>query len=188
MNAIILYGSKYGSTQRYADRLSEETGIQAVSYREAPALSDKGVIVYLGALYAGGVLGLAKTLRGFTLGDCQKLFIATVGLADPLEEGNRENIRKALKKQISDKLWQQAGIYHLRGGIDYQRLSLGHRAAMALLCQTLRRKPEAQWSEEDRALVETYGKQVDFTEFSMLEPLIQDIRAAAGWQSARVRR
>ena len=41
MNAIILYGSKYGSTQRYADKLSEETGIQAVSYREAPALSDK---------------------------------------------------------------------------------------------------------------------------------------------------
>ena len=53
MKDIILYGSQYGSTYRYAQKLSEQTGIPAVSYKDAPALSDKKIIVYLGGLYAG---------------------------------------------------------------------------------------------------------------------------------------
>lgn len=65
MKDVILYGSQYGSTYRYAQKLSEQTGIPAVSYKDAPALSDKKIIVYLGGLYAGGILGLMKTLRGF---------------------------------------------------------------------------------------------------------------------------
>ena len=79
MKDIILYGSQYGSTYRYAQKLSEQTGIPAVSYKDAPALSDKKIIVYLGGLYAGGILGLMKTLRGFSLRDGQKLLIVTVG-------------------------------------------------------------------------------------------------------------
>ena len=83
MENIILYGSKYGSTRRYAEALAEKTGIPAVRYEDAPGLSDKKTIVYLGGLYAGGVLGLSKTMRGFSLRDGQKLILVTVGLADP---------------------------------------------------------------------------------------------------------
>ena len=56
MEGIILYGSRYGSTRRYGEELSRETGIPAVSYTQAPPLQDKKVIVYLGGLYAGGCL------------------------------------------------------------------------------------------------------------------------------------
>ena len=67
MESIILYGSRYGATRRYALALSERTGIPACSYRDKPDLSGKTLVVYLGGLYAGGVLGLAKTLRRFSL-------------------------------------------------------------------------------------------------------------------------
>ena len=66
MKQIIVYGSQYGSTHRYAEKLSEQTGIPAVGYKDAPSLSDMKTIIYLGSLYAGGVLGLAKTLRNFS--------------------------------------------------------------------------------------------------------------------------
>ena len=52
MEHIIVYGSQYGSTRRYAEKLSEQTGIPAVSYKDASTLSDKDIIVYLGGLYA----------------------------------------------------------------------------------------------------------------------------------------
>ena len=81
MKNIILYGSQYGSTRRYAEKLSEQTGIPAISYKGAPGLSGMKTIIYLGGLYAGGVLGLAKTLRGVSLQDGQKLLLVTVGLA-----------------------------------------------------------------------------------------------------------
>ena len=67
MEHIIIYGSQYGSSRRYAEKLSEQTGIPAVSYKDAPDLSGRSVVVYLGSLYAGGVLGLSKTLRGLSL-------------------------------------------------------------------------------------------------------------------------
>ena len=176
MKDIILYGSQYGSTRQYAEKLSEQTGIPAVSYKDAPALSDRKTIVYLGGLYAGGVLGLAKTLRSVSLQDEQKLLLVTVGLADPDEPENQDNIRASLQRQLPAGLLDRAKVFHLRGGIDYQKLSFGHRTMMKLLYQSLRRTPFEKQTAENRALIETYGKQVDFTDFGALEPIIHEIQ------------
>ncbi|WP_318703366.1 flavodoxin domain-containing protein [Candidatus Acetatifactor stercoripullorum] len=176
MEHIIVYGSQYGSTRRYAQKLSEQTGIPAISYKDAPALSDRKIIVYLGGLYAGGVLGLGKTLGNFSLRDGQRLLLVTVGLADPKEPENRDNIRASLQRQLSGELLDRAKIFHLRGGIDYQKLSFGHRTMMKLLYQSLRRTPLEKQTAENRALIETYGKQVDFTDFNGLEPIILEIQ------------
>lgn len=176
MDHIILYGSKYGSTQRYAEKLSQETGIPAVRYQDAPVLTDQKIIVYLGALYAGGVLGVGKALRGLSLRDGQRLILVTVGLADPNDPETRSNIRTSLQGQLPPELFNRTKIYHLRGGIDYQKLSFPHRTVMKLLYQSLRRTPAEKQTAENRALMETYGKQVDFTDFKTLEPIIQEIQ------------
>ena len=176
MKSLIVYGSQYGSTRRYAEKLSEQTGIPAVSYKDASTLSDKDIIVYLGGLYAGGVLGLAKTLRGLSLQDGQKLILVTVGLSDPSEPENQHNIRTSLQRQLPAELLDRAKIFHLRGGIDYQKLSFGHRTMMKLLYQSLQRTPFEKQTAENRAFIETYGKHVDFTDFRALEPIIQAIQ------------
>ena len=176
MEYIIVYGSQYGSTRRYAEKLSEQTGIPAVGYKDVPNLSDMKIIIYLGGLYAGGVLGLAKTLRNFSLQNGQKLILVTVGLADPNEPENQHNIRTSLQKQLPAGLLDQAKIFHLRGGIDYQQLSFGHRTMMKLLYQSLRRTPLEKQTAENRALIETYGKKVDFTDFGALEPIVLEIQ------------
>ena len=176
MEHIIVYGSQYGSTRRYAEKLSEQTGIPAFSYKDTPALSGKKIIVYLGGLYAGGILGLMKTLRGFSLQDGQKLILVTVGLADPNEPENQNNIRASLQRQLPARLLDRAKVFHLRGGIDYQKLSFGHRTMMKLLYQSLRRTPLEKQTTENRALIETYEKQIDFTDFGALEPIIREIQ------------
>lgn len=175
MKDIILYGSKYGASRRYAEKLSKQTGIPAISYIEAPNLSSMGTIVYIGSLYAGGVLGLAKTMKDFSLAEGQKLILATVGLSDPKEAETRENISVSLKRQLPAPLIEQAKIFHLRGAINYQTLSLPHRAVMGLLYRSLCKTPAEKLTPENRALTETYGKQVDFLDFSALEPIVQEI-------------
>ena len=69
-----------------------------------------------------------------------RLVIVTVGLADPDIPQNRENIRNALQKQIPAQLYGRAAVFHLRGAIDYQALSLGHRTMMALLHRSLQKE------------------------------------------------
>lgn len=102
--------------------------------------------------------------------------IVTVGLADPDILQNRENIRNALQKQIPAQLYGRAAVFHLRGAIDYQALSLGHRTMMALLHRSLQKKSAEEWNEEDRALMETYGKRADFADFASLRPIVNEIQ------------
>lgn len=47
---------------------------------------------------------------------------------------------------------------------------------MKLLYQSLHQAPPEEQTAENRALIETYGKQVDFTDFSALEPIIGEFQ------------
>jgi menaquinone-dependent protoporphyrinogen IX oxidase len=176
MENIIIYGSKYGSSQKYAEELSARTKIPAVNFQSMPQLSDKKKIIYIGGLYAGTVTGLANTFRGFNLKDNQRLIIVTVGLSDPAEPENRSNIRGSLKKQLGDELFEKAKIFHLRGAVDYTKLSFTHRTLMSLLYKALHKTPEEKLNSQNRIIVETYGKQADYINFRALEPIIFEIK------------
>ncbi len=174
MNSIIIYGSRYGSTKRYAERLSEITGLKAVFFKDVKSVAGYDCIVYLGALCAGGIMGLKKTVCG--LSASQELFVATVGLADPTDAENVNHIRDCLKKQVPASHYDESKMFHLRGAIDYTRLSLKHRIMMKLLYSKVTKIPEAERNAEVRALIATYGKQVDFVNFDTLKPIAQILK------------
>ena len=155
MNKIIIYGSCYGNARRYAEELSQKTGIPAVSFDKAVDLDQYQHIIYIGALYAGGVMGLAATAKKFTAD--QRLTIATVGLADPTDPVNESNIKKSLGEQIPQEIFDKAEIFHLRGGIDYKTLGAKHKAMMWFMYKQLKKKPQAELTAEDQAVIETYG-------------------------------
>ena len=49
---------------------------------------------------------------------------------------------------------------------------------MKLLYRSLRNTPLEKQTKENRALIETYGKQVSYVDFSTLEPIIDEIKKA----------
>ena len=169
MQTIILYGSQYGTTKRYADRLAEQTGLPAVSYKSAGDLSRYTQVVYLGGLYAGGVKGLKQTVKKLPAG--VRLILVTVGLADVQDKRNVENIRRSVRQQVPADILQNAEIFHLRGGIDYSKLSFTHKTMMKLLYNHARKLPPEKQTAETRAMIETFGTQVDFVDFASLRPI-----------------
>lgn len=174
MNSLIIYGSQYGSTRRYAEHLAEMTGMAAVDYREAKGIDRYDGIVYLGALYAGGVMGLKKTVEKLAPG--QKLVMVTVGLADPANEANITSIRRSIKTQVPTQFYDESRCFHLRGAIDYRRLGLKHRVMMSMLHAKVAKMPQESLNPEAQAMLDTYGKQVDFVDFSTLEPIIRILK------------
>lgn len=46
---------------------------------------------------------------------------------------------------------------------------------MSLLAKKVKKLPEEQQNAETRAMLETYGKQVDFVDFSLLQPIVDRI-------------
>lgn len=169
---IIIYGSLYGTAKHYAEALSNRTGVAAVPYDHAHDVAQYDAIVYIGALYAGGVLGMKKTFRGLSDVRGRTIIIATVGLADPSDRQNIENIRQNMKKQLPEQVCQHAQFFHLRGGIDYSRLSAKHRIMMRLLYEKARNLPEEKKTAEVRAMIETYNKRVNFTDDAALDRMI----------------
>ena len=171
---IIIYGSRYGSARRYAKRLAELTGLDVVDHKEAKDIGEYDRIVYIGSLYAGGVTGLKQTVSKMT--PRQELVVATVGLADPTDATNVAHIRQSIKSQIPAHFYDESRIFHLRGAIDYTKLNLKYRLMMSLLVKKVAKLPEEQQNAETRAMLETYGKQVDFVDFKTLQPLADFIK------------
>ena len=116
---LIIYGSKYGHTRACAEEYSKRTGKDYTSISNIDNLS---TVIYFGSLYAGGVMGLRKTLDRMNIDDKRIIFI-TVGLSDPDDEHNISNIENSMKEQLTEAVFSKLEIYHLRGGIDYARLS-----------------------------------------------------------------
>jgi menaquinone-dependent protoporphyrinogen IX oxidase len=170
---IIIYGSQYGSTQRYAERLSEITGIEAVNYKEAKGIGDYKRVVYLGGLFAGGVMGLKKTVSKMT--SQQELILVTVGMTDPNETTYFEGIRKALKTQLPEPFYNDNKIFHLRGAIDYSQLGFKRRIMMKMFHSMMLKKPESELTADAKVMLETYGKQVDFVDYDGLKPIVEII-------------
>ena len=177
MNSIIIYGSHYGTTKQYAEELSKRTNIKAISFKKFnQQINDYDNIIYLGALYAGGVLGMSKTLKKLNNISNKKILIATVGLSDPTDEVNKNNIRNNIKNQIPKEVLEKAKIFHLRGGIDYTKLNFAHKTMMKLLYNAVKNLPNEKQTAEDRAMIETYNKKVNFINFSSLDKIANEIQ------------
>ena len=175
MNNIIIYGSHYGTTKQYAEELSRRTNIEVISFENVEEINDYDNIIYLGGLYAGGVLGMSKTIKKLNNISNKKIIIATVGLSDPTDETNKNNIRNNIKSQIPKEIFEKAKIFHLRGGIDYSKLNFAHRTMMKLLYNAVKNLPEEKQTAENRAMIETYNKKVNFIDFSSLDKIINEI-------------
>ena len=174
MKRLIIYGSQYGTTKRYAQKFSEMTGIPSLSYEAANDLTDCRLLVYFGGLYAGGLKGFRHIVK--LLPEDMKLILVTVGLADVNDQENINNIRNSLKTQVPETLLSNAQIFHLRGGIDYKKLSFKHRTMMTLLYHKVKNLPEEKKTAEDRAMIETFNSKVDFVNYHSLDQIIEAIR------------
>lgn len=171
MNAVVIYGSCYGSTQAYAEYIAQELSCPAVSAKEVTRADVEGreLIVFGGGAYAGSIAGAKRAAKLEKYFGQAKLLCFTCGLADPAKAKTQDEARALLNKAFP----RHAGmpVFCLRGNMDYARLSAGHRAMMAMLIAFLKRKKER--SEEDEQLLATYGQKIEFLDLSTAQPLIE---------------
>ena len=168
---IIIYGSQYGTARKYAEELAKRTNIEIKNYKDVTDIDQYNTVVYIGSLYAGGVLGMKKTLAKISQCQKKKIIIATVGLADPADTENTDKIKNSMKRQLSKELYENAYIFRLRGGIDYSCLNFKHKTMMGLLYKKAVGLPEEKKTAEIKAMIETYNQKVNFVDFESLNRL-----------------
>lgn len=176
MNGIVIYGSNYGTTQKYSEELAKRMDLKCLNFKELKDINDYDKIIYLGGLYAGGILGMEKTFKKVTTPNNKKIVIVTVGLADPKDEENIKAINNNIKKQLSPEIFEKAQIFNLRGGIDYSKLNFLHKSMMKLLYNKIKNIPEDERTAEVKGLIETYNKNVSFVDLNALTDIIDCLK------------
>lgn len=170
MNAVVIYTSKYGTTQKYAQWIAEELDVPVfeASRIKPVQLMDYDVVIYGGGLYAGGILGAKLVAKN----PCKSLIVFTVGLATP-ENTDYSDI---MAMNFTQEQLGQIEVFHLQGGMNYSKLGMVHKAMMAVKRKETEKTPPAQRSSDDHLLLETYGDEVDFTDRTKIKPIVDYVR------------
>lgn len=176
---IVIYESKYGSTRRYAEWIAGALSCPVLEKRSVhPAsLAEYDTIIYGGGLYAGGVSGISLLTKNYDSIKEKNLVLFTCGVADPKDKNNVSHIREGLSKVLTPDMMNRIQIFHLRGGIDYSRLNFVHKSMMAMLHKVMVSKDPSELTEEDRMMLDTYGKKVDFCDQNSIDPLVRYVCA-----------
>ncbi|SKC91931.1 flavodoxin domain-containing protein [Maledivibacter halophilus] len=176
MNKIaVIYKSKYGSTKKYANWIAGKVGgdIFEVSNVKVKKLFSYDTIIFGGGLYASGINGVSTITKNFEKLKDKNLVVFTIGLA---RTDDKEIFNPIIQKNFTEQMTKKIKFFHFRGGIDYKDLSFMHKTMMAMLKKMVSKKKPEELSEDDKGILETYGKKVDFTDINTIEPLIEYVK------------
>ena len=173
MKTTVVYGSRYGTAEKYARRLAQLLECEVVSASAFAGARSGERVIFVGSLYAQRVTALKKTIKRIAPG--ASVCVVTVGLADPAIPKNVERITSSVKNQLPDS-FRSAKVYCLRGGIDFSKLGFIHKAMMTGIYQVM--KSKTSLSEEDRMFVDAYGKKIDYFDLETVTPIAKELSLA----------
>lgn len=170
-NTVIIYKSKYGSTKTYAYWIKENLNADIFN---ADKITLKDLlkyknIIYGGGLYASGISGFSLISKNFQKIKEKNIILFTVGLANP---ENKEQFIPILNKNLSKEMKNKIKVFHFRGSINYKNLNFIHKTMMFMLKKSIEKTPIEKRDSEINLMLETYGKEVDFTDRNYITPLL----------------
>jgi len=175
--ALVLYTTKHGATQRYAERIGQplDALVKEAAYARMDRAKTYDAIVLGCPVYMGRIKGLdffadhAKELTD------KRLVLFTCGLYDPAQEDVRKSLEDQLREKLGDAL-KHIAVFHLRGSIRWQSLGLAERLLMKALVADMKKKPETQRSETENLLIETEGGALDFSDEADIASIVHAAR------------
>ena len=172
MKPIVLYESRTGFSEKYAEWIAESLKCEAKPLHgfDPAGLEACDTVVFGGGLHAVGIRGFRKFRRLMSLPGAKgkKVAVFATG-ASPAREEAVNHVRDA---NLSPEERAQYGFFYMRGGFDYARLQKIDKIAMTLLKLKIRMKPEKKRTPDERGMLSAYAKPVDFTRKRNTRPLI----------------
>lgn len=170
----VIYKTKYGSTEKYARWIAEETGADLYkSSQITPAqMETYDVIVYGGGLYAVNMLGISLIKNNFQKIKDKKLVIFSVGISPETQEA----LASVKDKNFTPEMQASIYFFHLRGALNYDKMSPKHRFMMHMVKSMIEKKKPEERDEDSKNILETYGRPVDFVDRESIGPIVRCIK------------
>lgn len=172
---LLTYASKYGATETYARWIGDALEIEPIPYKKVSAddLASCSTLIHGGGLYGGGIAGSKLITKNSGILLEKHLVVFTVGISSA---GNSETFNPVIEQNFQPELRERITFFHLRGGMDYKKLSFLHKTMMGAMRKALQNKKPEELSADDTDLLEAYDKKADFTDRDSLSPLLEYVR------------
>lgn len=172
MSILVAYQSKYGSAERYAKWIAEALGCQAVERSKVSAadLKNCDVLIYGGGLYAGSIAGIKLVTGNWPILEGKRVAVFTTSLTPSTDKAFFDN---AMEHNLTSPMRETIAAFHFRGGLQPDKLSLPHKAVIAMLRSVLNKKAEAELTEEERLMRDALQTGGDFCDRDAIAPLVE---------------
>lgn len=173
-NLIVVYKSKYGSTEKYAYEIKEKTNGDICKLKDVNSIDfDKyDIVIYGGRVFAGTIDGLSNFVKKFEDKLKNKKFlIFGVGCSsiDSIEKINK-------LKQVSKPENLEAEIFYFRGALDSRKLGFMDKLMIKMVKSKAMKTPENERDDDERAIIDSFERKVDFFDKRAVDGLIERIK------------
>ena len=171
MSTIVIYKSKYGSTKKYAEWISEELDCRMAEAKEIKPdiLSEYDTIIYGGGLYAEVINGVHLITKNLDKLTDKKLIVYSTGITptDCRDYYDKLVIEKNFKPGMTDKI----KVYNLPGKMIIDELSIVHRTAIKSLKKMMSKKENP--TEMEKLLIRLCDSDEDMTDRNAISELLE---------------
>lgn len=170
----VVYTSKYGTTRKYAEWIAEEVGANLFdAYKcKGSDIDTYDVIVYGGAVHAGGIMGIKFLKKNIDRFKDKAVFCFAVGLT----VDQPENQQQCREINFVKKL-EGLPCRFFNGGYDPEKVRGFDKKMMNMIKKMLSSKKPDEVTEADLRLMEAIEKGVDLTERSSIADFAAELKA-----------
>ena len=170
---VIVYRSKTGFTQRYAEQLAGELGCAAWAERDAGPERLRGcrTLVFGTRAHAGRVDGLKRALRLQRQSSARLVLFVTGAMP-----GDAAALNAFWRQNLTEEQLREIPHFYLQGGLCYERMGPVDRFLMRGFAAMLRGKKDK--TPEDEATERAIAHSFDASDPAFLRPLAELLREA----------
>jgi len=177
MKPIVIYTSKYGSTEKYAGWIARALNcpserLNNISTQELAAYD---TVIYGGGVYGGKIAGLKKFFAKQGKTDHQKLVLFMVGMTNP---GDRDFYDRVTAENLPEEQKGHVQAFSLHGDQLYTQMSGVNKLIMRAIKAAAEKKPLAERTAEDKAMIEGFGSDIIFSSRDQIEPIVKYVKQA----------
>lgn len=171
-NVIVLYNSKTGFTQTYAELLAAELSCPVHPLKDAPTdLSQYDAVAFGSRLHAGMLDGWKKARKLLAQRGAKRLVLFATG-AMPNEA--EEQIQKVWEQNLTPEERKTIPHFYLQAGLRLEKLGFGDRAMLRVAAWAMGRKKDK--SPEDQAFQDAISHSYDISDPKFIQPLASCLR------------
>lgn len=157
--ATIIYCSNSGSAKRYAELLSEKTGMPAVDFSKRSTVDADEEIVFIGWIMAGALQGLKEVRESFS--DIK----AVCGVGMMKSEKAAEEVKE--KNSITEPY------FFLTGDFDINKLKGMYKMMMGMMLKMLKGKIKESGDEKGEEMLKLLENGINGFDEKELEAVVE---------------